>query len=1305
MAIARVSQQSSASVYSSTLSHTVPSGATLALVVVRQVSGNTNAAPTLGGVAMTLVATTGVFSEAGFNQTCVSLWSLVSPTAGASTLAPNGTLVRGFSIACYSDTDTATPIRATQTITRSGTGATTAYATSDPAVVLASATNDLVVLGIGYTASGGTLTGVAAGASTTLATSVLEDGGGSAFFERAGAASVTVNVDLTFSAGFVAGYCEVSLVPATSGVSLAGAGTLRLAGASTIAVQTVSVIPSADVLARVEVWSDYECAGGLTGRLAVLPAVIACRRTRRLQDVATVELTIPLGSDGSAALLEERVIRTVYRGGSYDEWRIKGITEAHTVDGGLVLAISAVGPEQDLATRAVVLRTEADGSVSFNFELLSLSIRDHLQAAILPALAAAGSGYWGVGTINPLAPVDLVYASSNPLELVRRLAQATGSEWRVRRLGVASYVIDFLWQAGDEWTTAQIRAGVNAAGIQRQRSSAEQMTRGIPLGAELEGRRATMARNRWRVTAIVGLDVTLADPLGGDGPIAFDGQLNTTVALEVRTPTGLRTGITASVALTQTITVVSVSTPGLAVGMLVEICRAGGADLTSLDAPVGVGLYGVIARPIDRPETPGTVNLIPNPAMRVWSGADTNAPDGWAPVGAATLYRTTTPGLQRFAGQSCRIQVSGAVGVNGLQCPAVTLAPTAATPYVIGYVSVWLAAGAARVELVAYAAAMSVTTMTFAGGVVTVVTGTDHGLSVGDTVAITGATQVSYNVVATVASVTAVDTFTFRILDTPTTPATGTLVARKAWVIPDGTNGKALILQTSAWADIWVTDQRLDFNALGIVGAYLRVVQEGAVALDGYWDAAQLTQGIVNEPFIEGSGATQLWQETNRQLLLLSQPLVRFDVDVVNLAAADAAVWSRYAFGIGQVAALLDADVPVNATTRVVELEDDLVRVGTLRVSLSSRPEDVTDLLVRPPRPDRLRRGRATDTSLSLQASFRRLTDAASLEVRLSARPANSRIKYQVLLVGDELPQIGDATYGYYSGPFTVNLDQTSDLILAAYAIDGNQVSSIQTWPLNTDKIPAVTLGVTEPVAGTARFTWIPTRGVAEVRIYYTTGANWPTLDGTLTGILNEASFIGTINVREDGGSVARAGTPLAGVLDAAGTSRTGIGGLAWQQTGVGAATVVRAIVVPRDINGVIGARASATLTISGAAAPALTVVNQGALTNSAGGALVVGDGVYANASWTPSAAVVNGTHNVQVYIRVDGGDWEPKLTVASPVATTTARVRVSPYTKSSGKFDPTVLVEILLELHVTSGNALLEAKTTNGQSVQVKNV
>jgi len=95
---------------------------------------------------------------------------------------------------------------------------------------------------------------------------------------------------------------------------------------------------------------------------------------------------------------------------------------------------------------------------------------------------------------------------------------------------------------------------------------------------------------------------------------------------------------------------------------------------------------------------------------------------------------------------------------------------------------------------------ISVLTLTSSGGVVTVTTAVAHGLTTNDVVTIWGAVELEYNGAFTV-TVTASNTFTYVILGTPASPATGGigLSTAERWTdltVPGPVQAAVLVLLT-----------------------------------------------------------------------------------------------------------------------------------------------------------------------------------------------------------------------------------------------------------------------------------------------------------------------------------------------------------------------------------------------------------------------------------------------------------------------------------------------------------------------------
>jgi hypothetical protein len=520
--------------------------------------------------------------------------------------------------------------------------------------------------------------------------------------------------------------------------------------------------------------------------------------------------------------------------------------------------------------------------------------------------------------------------------------------------------------------------------------------------------------------------------------------------------------------------------------------------------------------------------------------------------------------------------------------------------------------------------------------------------------------------------------------------------------LPDpGAGERAWSATTGAWVDLGIAgiDALALADGAGSVDITLRLVQDGTAACEVYVDAAQLTQSAGQEALVEGSGATALWQEANRQLASRSQPVVRYDIDVLDLSAVDAS-WAALAVAPGDTIRIIDPDLPVAGTTRVLEIERDLLTDTGVKLVLSSRPEDLTDALVRPRPAPRMPRRPAADVPLSVQATFEPLaTDRTQVRVRLEGRPAEAAVRYVLLDVGDPVPAVGGASWQTYSGPFVVDRNQADDMQVVAYASLANRTSHVQQWAIDRNPSASVTLTINESAGGTAQVSWVPDIDVASVRLYFNAAAGYPTLDGLATGILDSASLIGTLAVREDGGSVNGSGGALTNVVDGGGALRTGIGGTRWRSSGFSPGAIVRAIVVPLDRGGNPGARASAIFQITGSTSPAITALSLGSATDSTGASLSVGETVYMLASWSVNGAITGGAHDARLFRRINGGDWTLVATITDPAGTVTTRFNAG-IQYNTAKWAATFTVEAKLEAVANSTTTpVLASAVSNAQT------
>lgn len=442
----------------------------------------------------------------------------------------------------------------------------------------------------------------------------------------------------------------------------------------------------------VEVWSDVQAAGG--SRLAAVPDVVSLAERRRLDGTDELVLGLPISSPAWSSVGEQRALRVTYQDASYDEWRIAAPSEAREKAGPLA-AVKCLPILSDLA-RAIVGRTEGDGSVAHDVEALRLTPTQHIDSFILPALADAGLTWIARGTIDATAAVDMSYQWLSPLAALRELAELTGTELRLRRNGTTQYLIDLVTEIGAGTPTPLVIVGRNLTEVKRERSGTEQATRVYPRGGADDGMYATMARARWRVSAVSGTTITLADPDGAAAPVRFDDQLN---GLYLRKTDGTLTQITDSIAATSQVVVASAT--GIATSQQLEIRRnAAGADLTYLDHPTAKVApptgYGLRAAVLDRGDVPSSVNVVANPTLASWSAG---LPVSWTALGAPTITETTAPERWQTGGRSARVQTTG--DGQGLETASIVIGPSASRPYFSGFARLYVISGRVRLELVA----------------------------------------------------------------------------------------------------------------------------------------------------------------------------------------------------------------------------------------------------------------------------------------------------------------------------------------------------------------------------------------------------------------------------------------------------------------------------------------------------------------------------------------------------------------------------------------------------------------------------
>jgi hypothetical protein len=153
------------------------------------------------------------------------------------------------------------------------------------------------------------------------------------------------------------------------------------------------------------------------------------------------------------------------------------------------------------------------------------------------------------------------------------------------------------------------------------------------------------------------------------------------------------------------------------------------------------------------------------------------------------------------------------------------------------------------------------------------------------------------------------------------------------------------------WVDLG--ESGYDAFAAGATAVVVRVVQHSAANSVFYVDAAQVTVTGTQQPFFEGSGGTRLWQEANEALRVNSLPVASYTVPLADLEAYDPVTWSESALVIGADARVVDTRLGIDIVTRIVGIERDYIDPQASSVTLSNKPQDLTDIIADTSRPER----------------------------------------------------------------------------------------------------------------------------------------------------------------------------------------------------------------------------------------------------------------------------------------------------------------------------------------------------------------
>lgn len=279
---------------------------------------------------------------------------------------------------------------------------------------------------------------------------------------------------------------------------------------------------------RLEVWT--EVAAGSGARVAAFEPTDLASAVLKTSLAGTEELTFSTarGFTKTSELVHGRIVRACWSDTSLDtEWRISDIQDQSGQGDSGQLVVTAQALYLDLA-RAPYFAFDSAGRPTFDFSATQLTATQWLAYAVTACTKAPLPYTVAVGTVDFTNTFDLTGDFSTALEIVRAIQQPgrAPGDFYFRRNGSTDYKLDILASRGSTASTVRVQTSKNLLANVRKRSLSTLGTKIIPRGRQGCATR-DLSQTYWRVQTVVdGTHADLEDPYGGADPIAFDDQLN-----------------------------------------------------------------------------------------------------------------------------------------------------------------------------------------------------------------------------------------------------------------------------------------------------------------------------------------------------------------------------------------------------------------------------------------------------------------------------------------------------------------------------------------------------------------------------------------------------------------------------------------------------------------------------------------------------------------------------------------------------------------------------------------------------------
>ncbi|MCH7486922.1 MAG: hypothetical protein IIC04_08035, partial [Proteobacteria bacterium] len=184
-----------------------------------------------------------------------------------------------------------------------------------------------------------------------------------------------------------------------------------------------------------QIWSDFQGANG--SHLYTVPGASLLEDFITVNGREELRAGFPRNADVWEYIAKRRVVRLEFEDGTIDEYRIATLDEVHSTREyrGEVLCEGAI---MELNGPGLCELVYDSGDVVHAFELLAMTVTEHLDEVILPA----GPRWITRGTVDPTELVDLTFDRFTPLRALQALLDSTVTERHlIRQAGGADEIL------------------------------------------------------------------------------------------------------------------------------------------------------------------------------------------------------------------------------------------------------------------------------------------------------------------------------------------------------------------------------------------------------------------------------------------------------------------------------------------------------------------------------------------------------------------------------------------------------------------------------------------------------------------------------------------------------------------------------------------------------------------------------------------------------------------------------------------------------------------------------------------------